>query len=148
MSKKYILAVDQGTSESKAVVVNVKGDVVASKSKEHKQYYPAPGWLEHDPVEIYTNVKYLLKEVVQIANLDPQDISILSITNQRDTVVVWDKQTGKPLYNAIVWQCRRTSDICTQLKTMGFEKTIKDKTGLMLDPCYSATKIKWILTIF
>ncbi len=145
MSKKYILAVDQGTSGSKAVVVNIEGDIVASKSKEHKQYYPAPGWIEHDPMKIYTNVKFLLKEVVKIANLNLEDIDVLSITNQRDTVVVWDKQTGKPLYNAIVWQCRRTSDICTQLKTMGFEKTIKDKTGLMLDPCYSATKIKWIL---
>ncbi|GAI72575.1 unnamed protein product, partial [marine sediment metagenome] len=118
MSKKYILAVDQGTSGSKAVVVNIEGDIVASKSKEHKQYYPAPGWIEHDPMKIYTNVKFLLKEVVKIANLNLEDIDVLSITNQRDTVVVWDKQTGKPLYNAIVWQCRRTSDICTQLKTM------------------------------
>ena len=145
MSKKYILAMDQGTSESKAVIVDIKGNIVASRSKEHKQYYPAPGWIEHDPMEIYTNVKFLLKEVVKIANLNPEDIVVLSITNQRDTIVVWDKQTGVPLKKAIVWQCRRTSDTCTQLKIMGFEKTIKDKTGLTLDPCYSATKIKWIL---
>jgi len=145
MRKKYVLAVDQGTSESKAVIIDTSGNIVASRSKEHTQYYPVPGWIEHDPIEIYTNAKSLLKEVVEIANLNFGDILVLSITNQRDTVVVWDRQTGKPLYNAIVWQCRRTSDTCEQLKKMGFEKTVKYKTGLTIDPCYSATKIKWIL---
>jgi glycerol kinase len=145
MDKGYILAVDQGTSGTKVAIISSKGDIIASKSKEHKQYYPFPGWIEHNPIEIYENVKLLLKEVVQIFNLNPENVNVLSITNQRDTIVVWDKQTGKPLYNAIVWQCRRTSDTCAKLKKMGFEKTIKDKTGLMLDPCYSATKIKWIL---
>ena len=145
MGKGYILAVDQGTSGTKVAVVGIKGNIVASKSKEHKQYYPSPGWIEHDPIEIYENVKFLIKEVIQISNLSPEDIDVLSITNQRDTVVIWDKQTGKPLYNAIVWQCRRTSDICMELEAEGMERTIKDKTGLTLDPCYSATKIKWIL---
>lgn len=145
MRKKYVLAIDQGTSESKAVIIDASGRIVASRSKEHTQYYPVPGWIEHDPIEIYTNVKSLLKEVVEIANLHFEDILVLSVTNQRDTVVVWDRQTGKPLYNAIVWQCRRTSDTCEQLKKMGFEKTVKDRTGLTIDPCYSATKIKWIL---
>ena len=145
MRKQYVLAVDQGTSGTKVVIIDASGRIVASKSKEHKQYYPVPGWIEHDPVEIYTNVKSLLKEVVETANLNFEDMLVLSITNQRDTVVVWDRQTGKPLYNAIVWQCRRTSDTCEELKKMGFEKTVKDKTGLTIDPCYSATKINWII---
>ena len=142
---EYVLAVDQSTSGTKVAIVNIKGNIIASKSKEHKQYYPHPGWIEHDPVEIYKNVKYLLKEVIQAANLNPEDISVISITNQRETTVVWDKQTGEPLYNAIVWQCRRTSDICKKLKMNGFEEIVKNKTGLTLDPCYSATKIGWIL---
>jgi len=145
MRKKYVLAIDQGTSESKAIIIDDSGNIVASRSKEHTQYYPVPGWIEHDPIEIYTNAKSLLKEVVEIANLHFEDILVLSVTNQRDTAVLWDGQTGKPLYNAIVWQCRRTSDTCEKLKKMGFEKTVKDRTGLTIDPCYSATKIKWIL---
>jgi len=145
MGKGYILAVDQGTSGTKVAVVGVKGNIVASKSKEHKQYYPSPGWIEHNPIEIYENVKFLLKEVIQISNLNPEDIVVLAITNQRSTAVVWDKQTGEPVHNAIVWQCRRTSNICMELKAEDLERAIKDKTGLMLDPTYSATKIKWIL---
>jgi len=145
MGKGYILALDQSTSASKAMVVDKKGDIIAKTSLEHRQYYPNPGWVEHDPVEIYENVRKILKDVLETAGLKPGDVDALAITNQRETIVVWDKTTGLPVYNAIVWQCRRTSDLCSELKSMGLEETVREKTGLLLDPYFSATKIKWIL---
>jgi glycerol kinase len=141
----YILAVDQSTSGTKTMIVNSKAEIIVKSSKEHKQYYPEPGWVEHDPVEIYENVRFLLKDVVSKSGLYSSDIDVLAITNQRETVLVWDKNTGLPVYNAIVWQCRRTADICDDIKGRGLEVTIKDKTGLMVDPYFSATKVKWIL---
>ncbi|MCM8711549.1 glycerol kinase GlpK [Clostridium sp. SYSU_GA19001] len=145
MGKGYILAVDQSTSGSKSMIVDSNGKILAKSSKEHRQYYPKPGWVEHDPLEIYENVKLILKDVINKCNIIPSDIDVVAITNQRETVLVWDKNTGIPVYNAIVWQCRRTANICDELKNKGFEDTVKEKTGLMLDPYFSATKVKWIL---
>lgn len=145
MGKGYILALDQSTSGSKAMVVNKAGDIISRASKEHRQYYPNPGWVEHDPMEIYDNVRQILRQAVDNAEIQPEDIDVLSITNQRETVLIWDKTDGKPVYNAIVWQCRRTADICSQLKQKGMEQSVIEKTGLVLDPYFSATKVKWIL---
>lgn len=145
MSDKIILALDQSTSGSKAAVVNNKGQIKHLLTKAHKQYYPQSGWVEHDPLEIYNNCTYLLKKVMDLAGLEPQDVGVLAITNQRETVVLWDRETGQPVYNAIVWQCRRTANMCKQLKASGVEELIQAKTGLQLDPYFSATKIKWIL---
>lgn len=145
MKKAYILAVDQSTSGTKTMVVDNKGKILGRSSKEHKQYYPKPGWVEHDPMEIYENVKNLLKDVMNKCDLTPFDFRVIAITNQRETVVVWDKNTGIPVYNAIVWQCRRTAEFCDELRKQGLEDTINNKTGLMVDPYFSATKVKWIL---
>ncbi len=145
MKKGFILALDQSTSGTKTMIVDKNGDIIAKASLEHRQYYPKPGWVEHDPVEIYENAKKLLFDVVVKAEIQPEHINALAITNQRETIVLWDKNTGLPVYNAIVWQCRRTTDICEKLKNEGLEKTVNEKTGLLLDPYFSATKIKWIL---
>ncbi|MCL7749914.1 glycerol kinase GlpK [Halalkalibacter alkaliphilus] len=145
MSKDYILAIDQSTSGTKVKLVNKKGEIITKKVKEHQQYYPEAGWCEHDPIEIYQNVKSLLGELVESKGIDINTINVLSITNQRETIVVWDKTTGLPVYNAIVWQCRRTADDCKELKDQGFEQLVNEKTGLTLDPYFSATKVKWIL---
>jgi glycerol kinase len=144
VDKTYILALDQSTTSSKAMLFDNNCRMISSSSKKHKQYYPNPGWVEHDPAEIYENVKEILKEAVLIAEINPAEIKVLSITNQRETVIVWNRETGIPVYNAIVWQCRRTSGICAELKALGYEKMVMDKTGLVLDPYFSSTKIKWI----
>lgn len=141
----HILAIDQSTSGTKVLLVNEKGHIIHKCSESHKQYYPQAGWVEHDPVEIYENVKKLMKELVQTSGISQEELAVLAITNQRETVVVWDKETGVPVYNAIVWQCRRTSDICKELKDQGYEEMIQSKTGLKADPYFSASKIKWIL---
>lgn len=145
MEKGLILALDQSTSGSKAMVVDKRGEILSKVSLQHKQYYPSPGWVEHDPIEIYENTKKILKKVLGNLNLKACDMDVLAITNQRETVVVWDKNTGLPVYNAIVWQCRRTSELCTELKSKGHEEIVRKKTGLLLDPYFSATKVKWIL---
>ncbi|MEE8324828.1 MAG: glycerol kinase GlpK [Candidatus Humimicrobiaceae bacterium] len=145
MPDELILALDQSTSGSKAMVVDKKGKILSSIRKAHKQYYPRPGWVEHDPDEIYRNVVEVLREAVIAAKADPDAIKVLSLTNQRETVLLWDRKTGKPVYPAIVWQCRRTSDICRDIKEQDLEAIISDKTGLPLDPYFSSTKIKWIL---
>jgi len=145
MPDELILALDQSTSGSKAMVVDKKGKILSSIRKAHKQYYPRPGWVEHDPDEIYRNVVEVLREAVKTAKADPDAIKVLSLTNQRETVLLWDRKTGKPVYPAIVWQCRRTSDICRDIKEQDLEAIISDKTGLPLDPYFSSTKIKWIL---
>ena len=143
--EQYILAIDQSTSGTKVLLVNSKGQITHKCSSSHKQYYPQTGWVEHDPVEIYENVKTLLTEVVQTTSVSEDELAVLAITNQRETVVVWDKETGIPVYNAIVWQCRRTSDMCEGLKKQGYETLIQSKTGLKADPYFSASKVKWIL---
>ncbi len=140
----YIVSVDQSTSSTKAMVVDSECSVLSESMLPHKQYYPEPGWIEHDPLEIYENTLSALRGVVASSNLDPSDLSALSITNQRETVLLWDRTTGKPVYNAIVWQCRRTSGICEQLKEAGYDETVHEKTGLLIDPYFSASKVKWI----
>jgi glycerol kinase len=143
--EQYILAIDQSTSGTKVMFVNSKGKITHKCSASHKQYYSQTGWVEHDPVEIYENVKTLLTEVVQTTSVPEDELAVLAITNQRETIVVWDKETGIPVYNAIVWQCRRTSDMCEELKEQGYETIIQSKTGLKADPYFSASKVKWIL---
>lgn len=144
MKGKYILAIDQSTSGSKALVVNDKGEIILKESMSHKQYYPQPGWVEHDPLEIYENVRQLMNEVAQTKTIHLSQFKVLTITNQRETVVVWDRKTGEPVYRAIVWQCRRTTEICESIKEKGYEDLIKKKTGLTIDPYFSASKVKWI----
>jgi glycerol kinase len=143
--QKYILAIDQSTSGTKALIVSEIGQIVHKCSLNHAQHYPQTGWVEHDPVEIYENVKKLLAEINQTSAVSAEELAVLAITNQRETVVVWDKETGNPVYNAIVWQCRRTSDYCNELKEQGYETMIQLKTGLKADPYFSASKFKWIL---
>ena len=142
---QYIVAIDQSTSGTKVMVVDSSGKMIAKQALPHQQYYPQPGWVEHDPLEIYENVKQLLNDILISQNLSLEQIKGLSLTNQRETIVVWDKETGKPVYHAIVWQCRRTADLCQALKEQGCEQKFYDKTGLTLDPYFSATKVKWIL---
>lgn len=142
---KYVLAVDQGTTSCRAIVFNHGGEIVSSSQKEFTQIYPEPGWVEHDPMEIWGTQVGVIIEAVQKAGINLSDICAMGITNQRETTVVWDKNTGKPIYNAIVWQCRRTADICDELKERGLSESIRAKTGLIIDAYFSGTKIKWIL---
>jgi glycerol kinase len=145
MHQKYILAVDQGTTGSRVIIFNHEGEIINSAYQEIKQYYPNPGWVEHDPQEYITSVESCAKEALQKSGINVEQIETIGITNQRETTVLWDKETGKPIYNAIVWQCRRTSDYCNHLKSKGLEKTIKEKTGLLIDAYFSSSKIKWII---
>ncbi len=142
---KFILAIDQSTSGTKALVVDRNGSVLAKSSADHKQWYPVPGWVEHDPLEIYEKVKQTANEALRQAGIAPGRLAALTITNQRETALIWDSATGEPLHNAIVWQCQRTADVCEALKSEGYGRTVHDKTGLMLDPYFSATKWGWIL---
>lgn len=142
--EKYIIAIDQSTSGTKLLLVNEKADIIYKAEKSHKQYYPQPGWVEHDPVEIYQNILALVKTCLDTNNLNDQALGI-AITNQRETIVLWDSETGKPVYNAIVWQCRRTADYCTDLIKNGKEEMIHSKTGLKVDPYFSASKLNWMI---
>ncbi|MBP1925831.1 glycerol kinase [Sedimentibacter acidaminivorans] len=145
MSKKYILALDQGTTSSRSIIFDRNGSIISSSQKEFTQIYPQPGWIEHNPVEIWETQLASAKEAMKKINADPSDIAGIGITNQRETTVLWDKNTGVPVYNAIVWQCRRTADICDDLKEKGYSDYIKENTGLIIDAYFSGTKIKWIL---
>lgn len=145
MEKKYIMALDQGTTSSRAILFNKKGEIVKIAQKEFNQIYPKAGWVEHDPMEIWGSQSGVMREVIETAGIRPEEIASIGITNQRETTVVWSRYTGKPIYNAIVWQCRRTSEICDELKNKGLEESIKEKTGLLIDAYFSATKVKWIL---
>ncbi|SHH56705.1 glycerol kinase GlpK [Thermosipho atlanticus] len=140
---EYILALDQGTTSSRAIVFNKNGEYVYGLNKEFKQIYPKPGWVEHDPMDILNSQIEVAKKVAE--HVGTQNIAAIGITNQRETTILWDKRTGKPVYNAIVWQCRRTASICDRLKEQGYEQLIKEKTGLVVDAYFSGTKIKWIL---
>jgi len=142
---KYIMALDQGTTSSRAVIFDHNGSIISMASKEFKQIYPKPGWVEHNPTEIYSSQIEIARSALSKANLTAVDIVSIGITNQRETTIVWDKKTGKPIYNAIVWQCRRTAPICDQLKKKGLAEIIQKKTGLVVDAYFSGTKIKWIL---
>ena len=142
---KYILALDQGTTSSRAIVFNHSGLPVSSAQKEFTQIYPKPGWVEHDPEEIWSTQKGAATEVLALAGLKSSDLAGIGITNQRETTVVWNRLTGKPVYNAIVWQDRRTAEYCDRLKAEGADILILERTGLIVDAYFSATKIKWIL---
>ncbi|WOT04984.1 glycerol kinase GlpK [Shewanella youngdeokensis] len=145
MSKKYVIALDQGTTSSRAIIFDHDANMVASSQREFGQIYPKPGWVEHDAMEIWASQSSTLIEVLARANIRSDEVAAIGITNQRETTVIWDKATGKPVYNAIVWQCRRSKSICDTLKAQGLEEYVKDNTGLLLDPYFSGTKIKWIL---
>lgn len=145
MDREYIMALDQGTTSSRAILFNKHGDIIATAQKEFKQYYPKPGWVEHDPMEIWGTQSGVIREVMDKAAVRPEQIASIGITNQRETTVIWEKESGKPIYNAIVWQCRRTASICNELKDRGLGEYIRENTGLIVDAYFSATKIKWIL---
>jgi glycerol kinase len=141
----YIMSIDQGTTGSTVSIIDQGGGLVAQFSEDFRQIFPKPGWVEHDPEEIWQSVKNCIKAVINKAKINSSEIAALGITNQRETTVIWDSITHKPIYNAIVWQCRRTQEYCQKLKNKGFEKKFKSKTGPVLDPYFSGTKINWIL---
>ncbi|MCG2308106.1 glycerol kinase GlpK [Staphylococcus epidermidis] len=143
--EKYILSIDQGTTSSRAILFNKEGEIKGVSQREFKQHFPYPGWVEHDANEIWTSVLSVMAELLNENNINANQIESIGITNQRETTVVWDKNTGRPIYHAIVWQSRQTQDICTNLKEQGYEETFREKTGLLLDPYFAGTKVKWIL---
>ncbi|MGI4982931.1 MAG: glycerol kinase GlpK [Janthinobacterium lividum] len=145
MQEKYILALDQGTTSSRALLFDRRGRIVSSAQKEFQQLYPQPGWVEHDPIEIWSTQAGVAAEAVTRAGLNGSAIAGIGITNQRETTVVWDRETGRPVYNAIVWQDRRTADYCDTLRERGLSEMVREKTGLPIDSYFSATKIRWIL---
>ncbi|MDC3412144.1 glycerol kinase GlpK [Aquibacillus sp. 3ASR75-11] len=145
MSEKFILSLDQGTTSSRAILFNHKGEIVETAQKEFEQFFPKPGWVEHDANEIWTSVSSCMAEVLRKADVDPDQVEAIGITNQRETTVVWDKNTGKPVYKALVWQSRQTDDICKELREKGYNDTFREKTGLLIDAYFSGTKVKWIL---
>ena len=145
LKNSYILSIDQSTSATKAIIFNEKGELLYRYNVEHAQYYPNPGWVEHDATEIYRNTIEAAKHVINDNGIDKECIVALSITNQRETTVVWNKNTGEPVCNAVVWQCQRGSEICRKLEEKGYGPIVKDKTGLVLSPYFSAAKAAWVL---
>ncbi|MBE0600581.1 MAG: glycerol kinase, partial [Firmicutes bacterium] len=143
--RKYLLAIDQGTTSSRCIFFDKEGSIQSVAQQEYKQMYPKPGWVEHDPTEIWASQLAVMSEAKARLGADASQIAAIGITNQRETTIVWDKQTGKPVYNAIVWQCRRTAEYCDSLKAKGWTDTIRQKTGLVIDAYFSATKVRWIL---
>ena len=139
----YVAALDQGTTSSRAILFSRTGDIAGMAQHPFRQIYPQPGWVEHDPLEIWATEKRALAEATEAAG--PGQIAALGITNQRETAILWERATGRPVYNAIVWQCRRTAAICDRLKAQGLEETVEEKTGLLMDAYFSGTKIKWML---
>jgi glycerol kinase len=142
---RYILALDQGTTSSRAIIFDESGALLTSAQQEFEQHYPRPGWVEHNPLDIWHTQRDMAQEAVRKAGISASDIAALSITNQRETTVIWDRNTGEPVYNAIVWQCRRTAAMCDELKAAGFDSAIREKTGLVTDAYFSGTKVAWIL---
>ena len=145
LEKKYVLAIDQGTTSSRAILFDHHGALVGMAKKEFTQIYPKAGWVEHDAREIWQSVQDVIADVLRKAAVSPKEIAAIGITNQRETTVVWDRRTGEPVYNAIVWQSRQTAEICEQLKQQGSEELVREKTGLVIDAYFSGTKLKWIL---
>ena len=145
MEQKYILALDQGTSSSRAIVFDREGNIRSVAQKEFPQHFPQPGWVEHNPQDIWSSEAAVIAEAITAIGINGQDIAGIGITNQRETTVVWDAETGEPVYNAIVWQDRRTSEFCDELKGRGLTGWIREKTGLIIDAYFSGTKIRWIL---
>lgn len=142
---KYIMAFDQGTTSSRCILFDRKGKIASTAQKEFAQFFPKPGYVEHDPMEIWALQIGVAKEAMLLIGAEASDIAAIGITNQRETTIVWDRQTGKPIYNAIVWQCRRTAELCDEMKRNGLTEMIQQKTGLLIDAYFSATKLKWIL---
>lgn len=145
MNKRYIIALDQGTTSSRTIIFDHDANIVATSQREFTQIYPKAGWVEHDPMEIWSSQSSTLIEALARAGIHSDEVAGIGITNQRETTVVWNRETGKPIYNAIVWQCRRSQPLCEDLKQRGLEQYIQQNTGLVLDPYFSATKIRWIL---
>src|SRR5690606_4843152 len=141
----HILAIDQGTTSSRAMVFGKDMGVLGQGQKEFRQHFPQSGWVEHDPEDIWDSVVWSIRTALKRAKLSPGDIAAIGITNQRETTLVWDRRTGKPIHRAIVWQDRRTAEICNRLKAEGAEEMVSRKTGLLLDPYFSGTKVKWLL---
>jgi len=141
----YILAFDQGTTSCRALIFDKKGSIISTSQREFTQYFPKPGWVEHDAMEIWSTQVAMAAETVTKKGLEAKNIAAIGITNQRETVVVWDKKTGKPVYNAIVWQDKRTAKYCDLLKSEGKSQWMREKTGLVIDAYFSGTKVKWIL---
>ena len=142
---KYILSLDQGTTSSRAILFNESGEMMSTAQKEFKQYYPEPGWVEHDPIEIWGTQLEVARAAIEKLGISAEDVVAIGITNQRETTILWDKRNGKPVHNAIVWQCRRTAPYCDSLKEAGWTEKIREKTGLLIDAYFSGTKIRWIL---
>src|SRR5436853_3702436 len=142
---RYVLALDQGTTSSRAIVFDEEGRAVATAQREFEQHYPQPGWVEHDPKEIYRTQRETAREVVRKANVPLKEIMAVGITNQRETTLLWDRQSGEPLQKAIVWQDRRTAPMCEELRAVGAESLVRERTGLVIDPYFSGTKIAWLL---
>lgn len=142
---KYIIALDQGTTSSRAILFDETGKMVAARNKEFAQIYPQPGWIEHDPYEILSTQTGVMQQVVRDSGVPVEDIAAVGITNQRETTMIWERETGRPVYNAIVWQCRRTAPLCERLAAEGYADVIREKTGLLIDPYFAGTKIRWIL---
>ncbi|MED4161399.1 glycerol kinase GlpK [Halalkalibacterium halodurans] len=145
MTKKYILALDQGTTSSRAILFNEAGEIIGIEQKEFQQIFPKPGWVEHDANEIWASVLSVIAGVLLKTNVEAKEIAAIGITNQRETAVVWEKESGRPIYNALVWQSRQTADICERLRAEGFSEMVTEKTGLLIDPYFSGTKVRWIL---
>lgn len=145
MTDRAVLALDQGTTSSRAILFNHDGRPVRARNREFAQYFPFPGWVEHDPEDIWTSQLDVARDVIRDTGLSAHDIAAVGITNQRETTIVWERSSGKPVYNAIVWQDRRTAEYCDTLKAEGWEQTIREKTGLVIDPYFSASKLRWIL---
>ena len=143
--EQYILSIDQGTTSSRAILFNQNGEAVHTAQQEFSQYFPEPGWVEHNANEIWASVLSVVTTVLTQADIEPAQVTAIGITNQRETAVVWDRKTGQPIYNAIVWQSRQTAGICNELREQGHEAMIREKTGLLIDPYFSGTKVKWIL---
>ncbi|HOG29466.1 MAG TPA: FGGY family carbohydrate kinase, partial [Vicinamibacterales bacterium] len=141
----YILALDQGTTSSRAILFDRSGGTSAVAQREFEQHFPTPGWVEHDPREIWASQMAVAAEALARAQAGPGDVAAIGITNQRETTVVWDRQTGEPVYPAIVWQDRRTAEQCDRLKADGFEPLVRERTGLVIDAYFSGTKVAWIL---
>src|SRR4030043_546190 len=145
MSEKYIMALDQGTTSSRAVVLNRQGKIVSIAAREFKQLYPRPGGVEHDPMEIWDSQMEAARRAIDSLDISPGKIAAIGITNQRETSLLWDRESGKPVYNAIVWQCRRTAPECSRIQKTKFAEKIRKKTGLGIDAYFSGTKVQWIL---
>ena len=141
----FILAIDQGTTSTKSSLIDSSGLIIGSSYQEIKQYFPSPGWVEHDPEEIFQSVIDTVENLLDEFEISPTNIKSIGITNQRETTLIWDRETGKPIYNAIVWQCRRSTEICQKYEDMGLKDKIHNVTGLTVDPYFCASKITWLL---